>query len=95
MPNIGLPELIVIAMILVLVFGASRLPQLGEGMGKAIRRIKRGLEQDDRIEAKPVAPADEPPRQPAPGARQHTLGGDEPTDAEIVDDTKPAAKETS
>ena len=47
MPNIGFPELIVILLILVLVFGASRLPALGEGMGKAIRRIHN----DDSISA--------------------------------------------
>ncbi|MET0385913.1 MAG: twin-arginine translocase TatA/TatE family subunit, partial [Polyangiales bacterium] len=50
MPNIGFSELIVILLILVLVFGASRLPALGEGMGRAIRSFKRGIAQDDNIE---------------------------------------------
>ena len=40
MPNLGLPELLVILAILVLVFGANRLPDLGRGIGKAIRNFK-------------------------------------------------------
>jgi sec-independent protein translocase protein TatA len=49
MPNLGLGELIVIFLLAVLVFGASRLPQLGEGVGKAIRNFKRGLASNDDI----------------------------------------------
>ena len=39
----GMGELLVILFIVVLVFGASRLPQLGEGVGKSIRNLMRGL----------------------------------------------------
>jgi sec-independent protein translocase protein TatA len=46
-------ELIVILLILLLVFGASRLPQIGEGLGKAIKGLKRGLSADDDIEVTP------------------------------------------
>jgi sec-independent protein translocase protein TatA len=48
-PNLGLSELIVILMILLLVFGASRLPQLGESVGRTIRSFKRGIASDDKI----------------------------------------------
>ena len=37
-------------LILVFVFGASRLPAIGEGLGKAIRGLKRGLNTDDDID---------------------------------------------
>jgi sec-independent protein translocase protein TatA len=50
MPNIGFSELIVILLILVLVFGASRLPALGEAVGRTIRSFKRGIAQDENIE---------------------------------------------
>lgn len=50
MPNLGLGELVVILLIVVLLFGANRLPQIGEGLGKAIRGLKRGLNTDDDIE---------------------------------------------
>lgn len=46
MPNLGLSELIVVFMILLLVFGASRLPALGEGLGRTIRGFKRGVSDD-------------------------------------------------
>lgn len=40
MPNIGIPELLIILFIVILVFGASRLPELGKGIGKGIRNFK-------------------------------------------------------
>jgi len=41
--RLGLSELIIIFAIVVLLFGARRLPELADGMGKAIRNFKRGL----------------------------------------------------
>ncbi len=38
--RIGFPEMVVIVAILLLVFGANRLPELGRGLGKAIRGFK-------------------------------------------------------
>jgi sec-independent protein translocase protein TatA len=46
MGRIGLPELILIVLILVLVFGANRLPELGRGLGKAIRGFKDATKDD-------------------------------------------------
>ncbi|MEM6456558.1 MAG: twin-arginine translocase TatA/TatE family subunit [Acidobacteriota bacterium] len=47
MPNLGFQELIVIFLIVVVMFGASRLPQLGRGLGEGIRNFKSGLKADD------------------------------------------------
>lgn len=47
MPNIGVSELLIIFAIVVLLFGASRLPQLGKGLGEGIRNFKDGLKSDD------------------------------------------------
>lgn len=55
MPNIGFPEILLILVIAVLIFGANRLPQIGEGFGKAIKNFKRGLHSEDEIK---VTPAD-------------------------------------
>ncbi len=41
--GLGMPELIIILVIVLVIFGANRLPQLGEGLGKAIRGFKRGI----------------------------------------------------
>jgi len=38
--GIGVPELVLILLIVVVLFGANRLPQLGSGIGKAIRNFK-------------------------------------------------------
>lgn len=56
-PAIGMPgmgELIVTLMIVMVVFGASRLPAIGESIGKAVRNLKRGLAEDDNIEVTPA-----------------------------------------
>jgi sec-independent protein translocase protein TatA len=38
-----MPELVIILVIALVIFGGSRLPQLGEGLGKAIRGFKKGV----------------------------------------------------
>jgi sec-independent protein translocase protein TatA len=38
--RIGVPELLVILFIVILIFGASRLPELGKGLGKGIKNFK-------------------------------------------------------
>lgn len=40
MGRIGLPELLIILFIIILVFGANRLPEIGKGIGSAIRNFK-------------------------------------------------------
>lgn len=46
MPNLGAPELIIIALVILLLFGATRLPKLGRSMGQSIRGFKQGLNDD-------------------------------------------------
>ncbi len=38
--RVGLPELLVILVIVILIFGANRLPEIGRGLGKGIRNVK-------------------------------------------------------
>jgi sec-independent protein translocase protein TatA len=47
MGRIGIPELLLIFFILLLVFGANRLPELGRGLGKAIRGFKDATNSKD------------------------------------------------
>lgn len=47
MGRIGLTELMVILAIVVIIFGANRLPQLGRGLGSAIRNFKDGMKEGD------------------------------------------------
>jgi sec-independent protein translocase protein TatA len=45
MPNIGLTEILIIVGILILLFGASRLPKLGKSAGQGLRGFKDGLQE--------------------------------------------------
>jgi sec-independent protein translocase protein TatA len=38
--GIGIPELVIILIIIILIFGANRLPEIGRGIGKGIRNFK-------------------------------------------------------
>ena len=52
MPNLGVPELLVILVIVVIIFGSSKLPQLGKGIGEGIRNFRKGMRGDDEGEDK-------------------------------------------
>ena len=51
MPRLGLPEMLVILAIVIIIFGANRLPQLGKGIGSAIKNFKDGIKEgnDDKV----------------------------------------------
>lgn len=46
--GLGTPELIVIAVVIVLLFGATRLPQLAKALGQSKRAFKEGLEEGEK-----------------------------------------------
>jgi sec-independent protein translocase protein TatA len=43
--TLGLPELLIIFLIVLVLFGANKLPQLGKGLGSAIRNFKEGMSE--------------------------------------------------
>ena len=45
--RLGLPELLVILFIVILIFGANRLPEMGRGIGKGIRNFKDATKEPD------------------------------------------------
>ncbi|RLA79280.1 MAG: twin-arginine translocase TatA/TatE family subunit [Deltaproteobacteria bacterium] len=51
--GIGMPELIIILVIALLIFGASRLPEIGSGIGKAIRNFKKSMKEPPEIDITP------------------------------------------
>ncbi|HTD52771.1 MAG TPA: twin-arginine translocase TatA/TatE family subunit [Thermoanaerobaculia bacterium] len=53
--SLGLPELLVILLIVLIVFGASKLPQLGKGIGEGLRNFKESVKGDQ-----PPPPQDKP-----------------------------------
>lgn len=63
--GIGMPELIVILLIVMIIFGAGKLPEIGTGLGRAIRGFKKGVSEADPDESKRIKEGDQknnPPR---------------------------------
>jgi len=51
--GIGFPELILILLIVLVLFGANKLPEIGAGMGKAIKNFKKATNEPDEIDVTP------------------------------------------
>lgn len=51
--GLGAPELVLILVVIVVVFGATKLPQLGDGLGRAIKNFKRAVNTGSEIEVAP------------------------------------------
>ncbi len=52
--GLGTPELIVIAIVIFLLFGATRLPQLAKALGQSKRAFKEGLDEGDKEARKEI-----------------------------------------
>jgi len=81
------PELLIIFAALLLLFGATRLPQLGKSLGSAIRNFKKGISPDDDEEQA----ADSPPNNKA--AANKKLEAETSTSASEVSSSKISSKD--
>lgn len=52
----GMPEMIIILVIVLVVFGAGKLPEIGSAFGKSIRNFKKASDGKDEIEITPKKP---------------------------------------
>ncbi len=61
LPGVGMPELLIVLVVVLLLFGPKRLPQLGKSLGKTMKAIREGAEgklaDDDKDEDAVDAPA--------------------------------------
>ena len=46
--SLGLPELLIVLLIVILIFGANRLPGLAKGMGSAVKNFKDGMKDETK-----------------------------------------------
>ena len=53
--GMGMPELLIIMVIVLIIFGAGKLPQIGGAIGKSIRNFKTSLNEPDEIDVTPGA----------------------------------------
>ena len=76
--NIGLPEILVVLVIALIIFGPKRLPELGRSVGKGIREFRASISGDDD---------EEPPSKPAEieGVEKPS----EPVEGEVVTEHRP------
>ena len=58
MPNLGLPELLVILVIVILIFGAGKIPQLGKGLGEGIKNFKDSMREGQSGDSKDDSKSD-------------------------------------
>jgi sec-independent protein translocase protein TatA len=65
---IGLPEILILLVIVLLVFGPRRLPEMAKGLGQSVREFRKGLrdmrkdiEEEESVKAPPVSAASQPP----------------------------------
>ncbi len=54
--GLGFGELIILLIIVLLVFGAGKLPQIGDALGKSIKNFKRAASAQDEIDVSPKKP---------------------------------------
>ena len=59
-PKLGMGELVVILLIVVVLFGATKLPALGQGLGQGLRSFKKAFSGDD--EKPNTTPTDQAPK---------------------------------
>jgi sec-independent protein translocase protein TatA len=71
--SLGFTELILILFIVLIIFGAGKLPQLGEGVGKAIKGFKKSVHEADAIEAEAQAAQQQTTAAPQQAIPQPTL----------------------
>jgi sec-independent protein translocase protein TatA len=56
MLGLGMQELVIILIIVIVLFGATRLPQIGKGIGEAIKNFKKATNEPDEIDVTPKKP---------------------------------------
>ncbi len=51
--GLGIPELLIILVVILIIFGAGRIPEIGTGIAKGIKNFKRSFKEPDAIDVTP------------------------------------------
>ncbi|MGW4207328.1 Sec-independent protein translocase subunit TatA [Lentzea sp. NPDC004789] len=73
MGNLGVPELLIIALVIILLFGAKKLPDMARSIGRSAKIFKaetKGLRDEDAADAPAQQPVQQPVQQQLPPAQQ-------------------------
>jgi len=68
--NLGFGELLLIFLVIMLIFGASKLPALGDALGKGLKNFKRSVSGNDENDVTPKKEAIPPAEQKAPADKK-------------------------
>jgi sec-independent protein translocase protein TatA len=66
MPHLGAQELIIILVIVLVLFGSTKLPQLAKGLGEGLREFKKATKEQDELPTKSKELADKEPKTDPP-----------------------------
>jgi sec-independent protein translocase protein TatA len=72
--SLGAPELLIILAILVVLFGATRIGDIGKGIGRGIREFRREIKDGQEEPPSPPAVGDKEPPKEAAGTREDKSG---------------------
>ena len=63
MGGVGWPELLIVLLVIVLLFGSTRLPKLAKSLGEASREFKKGLNDKDEADSAPTSTPEKDPNE--------------------------------
>ena len=73
--GLGIGELLVILVIVLIIFGAGKLPEIGEGLGRGIKSFRKSVRAPDEIDVTPKPGSDEPSSTSASSSSGDEQGG--------------------
>ena len=91
--SFGWMELFLILIIVLIIFGAGKLPQLGEGIGKAIKGFKKTVNEPEAMDVTPSSTADQPTTPPQTPQQIPQAGAPQGQPAAVAGQSQPQSRQ--